>query len=87
MYRGILGSKNNTSILHKNSLFADKTCCGLTALFVKTQIYFCRCNFVNKKVRAQNISENVCSFGNGTPNLWAPTENVPVQNEKLSNSF
>ena len=26
----------------------------------------------------QNIPENVCSFGNGTPKQWAPTENVPV---------
>ena len=26
--------------------------------------------------RGQNISENVCSFGNGTPNLRAPTKNV-----------
>ena len=24
------------------------------------------------------ISENVCSFRNGTPNLWAPTKNVAV---------
>ena len=28
--------------------------------------------------RAQNISENVCSVGNGTPDLWAPTNNVAV---------
>ena len=28
--------------------------------------------------RTQNIPENVCSFGNGTPNRWAPTKNVPV---------
>ena len=26
----------------------------------------------------QNIPENVCSFGTGTPNQWAPTRNVPV---------
>ena len=29
MYRGILELKNDTSILHKNGLFSDKTCCGL----------------------------------------------------------
>ena len=28
--------------------------------------------------RAQNISENICSFGDRTPNLWATTENVAV---------
>ena len=26
----------------------------------------------------QNIPENVYSFGNGTPNQWAPTKNVYV---------
>ena len=28
--------------------------------------------------RAQNIPGNVCSFGNGTPDLWTPTKNVAV---------
>ena len=28
--------------------------------------------------RSQNIPENLCSFGNGTPNPWVPTKNVPV---------
>ena len=28
--------------------------------------------------RAQSIPENVCSFGNGTPNQSVPTKNVPV---------
>ena len=28
--------------------------------------------------RTQYIPENVYSFGNGTPNEWAPTKNVPV---------
>ena len=28
--------------------------------------------------RTQNIPENNCSFGNGTPNQWAPTKNVLV---------
>ena len=50
MYRGILELKNDTSILRKNGSFSNKTCCGLTALFLKTKIYFCRCNFVNKQI-------------------------------------
>ena len=103
MYRGILELKNYTRILRKNGLFANKTCCGLTALFVKTEIFFCRCNFANKQInkissivfsyrlqsidKTHNFSEKVCSFGNGTQNKWAPTKNVPVQHEKLINSF
>ena len=84
MNRGILELKNGTSILLKNGLFSNKTCCALTALFVKTKTYFFRCNFGNKQInkipsidflyrlysigRTQYIPENVCSFGNGTPN-------------------
>ena len=49
MYRGILELKNDTSILCKNGGFPKKTSCGLTALFVKTKIYFCCCNFANKQ--------------------------------------
>ena len=37
------------SILRKNGSFSNKTCCTLTALFVETKIYFCRCNFGNKQ--------------------------------------
>ena len=48
IYRGRLELKSDTSILHKNGSFSKKTCCGLTALLLKTKIYFCRCNFVNK---------------------------------------
>ena len=33
--------------------------------------------------RTQNIPENICSFGNGTPIQWAPTENDPAQYDKL----
>ena len=36
--RGILELKNDTTILRKNGSFANKTCCTLTALFVKMQI-------------------------------------------------
>ena len=32
MDRGILELKNDTSILRKNGLFLNKTCCGLAAL-------------------------------------------------------
>ena len=28
--------------------------------------------------RTETIPENVSSFGNRTPNQWAPTKNVPV---------
>ena len=42
--------KNDTSILRKNDWFSNKTCCCLTALFLKTKIYFCHCNFVNKQI-------------------------------------
>ena len=50
MYRGILELENDTSILDKNNSFANKTCCALTALFIKTKIYFCRCNSGNKQI-------------------------------------
>ena len=84
MYRGIVELKNDTSIIRKNGSFVNKTCYALTALFVKTKMYFCHCNSGNKQkflvsfFRTQNIPENVCSFGNGTPNTWAPAKNVPV---------
>ena len=45
MYRGILQLKTNTSILQKNKSFSNKTCYGLTALFLKTKTYF-----VNKQI-------------------------------------
>ena len=50
IYRGILELKSNDSSLLKNGSFPNKTCCFLTALFVKTKIYFCRCNFGNKQI-------------------------------------
>ena len=75
MYRERLELKNDTSILCKNGLFTNKTCWALTALFVKTKIYFYRCNslvwfFVLTVLigGTQNIPENVCSFGNETQN-------------------
>ena len=49
MYRRILELKNDISILRKNGSFAYKTYIGLTALFLKTKIYFCRCNFTSKQ--------------------------------------
>ena len=49
MYKGILELKSNTSILRKNGSFANKMCCGLNALFLRMEIYFCRCNFGNKQ--------------------------------------
>ena len=56
MFRGILELKSDTSILHKNDSFANKTCCGLTALLVNTKIYFCRFNFVNKQIIKNSLS-------------------------------
>ena len=50
MYRGMLELKNDTSISRKNGGFLNKTRCDLTALLVKTKIYFCRCKFANKQV-------------------------------------
>ena len=50
LYRGILELKNDTGILRKNGSFSNKTCCGLTALILKTKIYFCHYNFVNKQI-------------------------------------
>ena len=83
--------------MQKSGSFTNKTCCGLTSLFVKSKTYFCCCDFANKQInknsyrlysigRTQNIPENVCGFGNGTPNQWAPTKNVPVYYDKLINS-
>ena len=51
MYREISELKNDPSILCKSGPFANKTCCSLTALFVKTKIYFCLCNFANKHIK------------------------------------
>ena len=51
LYRGILELKRDISIMHKNHLFANKTCCGLTTLFVKMKIYFCCYNFANKQIK------------------------------------
>ena len=94
MYRKILELRNDTSILRKNYLFQNKICCALSALVIKTKIYFCRCNFGNKQItkihsiifpyglhwsgRTQDIPKKVGSFGNGTPNQWGPIKNVPV---------
>ena len=50
MHRGILELKNDTSISLKNGSFANTVFCSLTALFVKTKIYFCRCKFGNKQI-------------------------------------
>ena len=50
MYRGILELKNDTKVLRKNNSFSNKTCCNLTALFLKLKVYFCHCNFVNKQI-------------------------------------
>ena len=60
MYRGTLELKNDTRIMRKNSSFSNKTCCGFTALFLKTKIYFCRCNQggLNKK----EIQINLCNI-------------------------
>ena len=55
LYSGILELKNNTSILCKNGSFTNKMCCGLTALFIKTKIYFCHCNFANKQTNKQKF--------------------------------
>ena len=101
MYRGRLKLKNVTSILHKNGSFANHTCCGLTSLFVKTKIYFCRhCNFVDKQIK--KIPSIVFSFSQQVePKIfqkifidwkWNPRsmgtyKNVPVQYEQLNNSF
>ena len=49
VYREILELKDDTSILRKNGSLAITTCCALTAVFVKRKIYFCHCNFGNKK--------------------------------------
>ena len=59
MYRGILELKNNTRIFVQNGLFSYKTCCGLTALFLKMKISFCCCNFVNKQIIAPKIFQKM----------------------------
>ena len=46
----MLELKKEISILHKIASFANKTCSGLTAPFVKTKIYFCCCNFPSKLI-------------------------------------
>ena len=61
MYRGILELKKVISILRKNDSFSSKTCCGLTALFLKTKICFRRCNFVNKQIN-KNFQYHISSI-------------------------
>ena len=95
MYRGILELKNDTCIFRKNGSFSNKTCCDLTALFLKTKIYFCRCNFVNKQTNKKNHSIvflywlwSICRTQNISENFfsfgngtpkWVPTKNVAIQ--------
>ena len=55
----ILVLKNNTSILRKKGSFSNKMCCSLTALFLKTKIYFCCCNFITKLI---NKNSSYCFF-------------------------
>ena len=50
MVRGILELKNDNNISPKNDSFANETCFGLTAMFVKTKFCFYRCNFANKQI-------------------------------------
>ena len=49
-YGWILELKSDTSILLENGSFVYKTCFGLAALFVKSKIYFYRCNFAKKQI-------------------------------------
>ena len=69
IYRGVLELKNSTSVLRKNGLFSNKTCCSLTGLFLKTKIYFCRCNFVNKQI---NKNSWHCFFVLTVVNMQSP---------------
>ena len=55
MYRGILEVKYKTNTLCKNDSFADKTCCFLIALFIKTKIYFFCSNFGNKQISKNSL--------------------------------
>ena len=82
------------NILPENDLFVFKTCCILTALFVKMKFTFVVVNLErNKQTKipsiifscrlqsmgsAQNIPENFCRFGSRTLNQWVPGTNVPV---------
>ena len=75
----------------------------MTALFVKPKIIFVIVTLeINKYTkipsivfsyrlqsigRTQSIPENDCSFGNGTPNQWAPTKKVPVSYDKFLKNF
>ena len=95
MYCRILELKKNTNILRKNGSFSNKTCCDMTALFLKTKIYFCRCNFVNKQTNKKNHSIvflywlwSICRTQNISENFfsfgngtpkWVPTKNVAIQ--------
>ena len=63
MYRGVLGLKSYTSILRKNGSFTYKTCCSLTALFVKTKINFLRCNFGNNQIKIPSIIFSYSQMG------------------------
>ena len=55
MYRGTLELKSDNSTFRESGSFSSKMYCGLTALFLKTKIYFCRCNFANKQTKIPSI--------------------------------
>ena len=64
IYRGILERKNDTSILRKSDSFANKPCCGLTALFVKRKFTFAVVTSqINKQTKIPSIvfSYRLCS--------------------------
>ena len=88
-----------TRILSKNSFFANKTSCGLTALSVKPKIYFVVLTLqIKKETKIYSIVFCIeCSqwlvlkifyklfvvLEMGTSITWAPAKNVPVWYEKL----
>ena len=75
MYWGILELNNDTSILRRNGSFTNKTCCDLTALFAKTNIF--HCNFANKQINKNSL---YCFFGQiVVSRLWSigRTQNLP----------
>ena len=56
MEREILELQNDTTILRKNGSFGNKACFSLTALFVKTKIYFYRCKFAQIQIQKLLVS-------------------------------
>ena len=94
MYRGIIELKNDTSILWKSGLFANNTCCGLSALLIKTKIFVVVALQITgpilerKSVWGSDVSLKSALFEKKTFGLNQKSQKqLPVREDSTSTSF